>query len=469
MRIAVGNFWRWDGKVDRGAYALVGIVAFAIKAGVDRLVVSNFRPGVDPASVGFLFNYWAPLGVDATLTHLSTSNGKFLALMVVVAAPFMWLGVTMTVQRLRDAGKPIWLACLFLVPMLNLLLFAVLVALPSREIAADREGSPWPGPRALGRVMPRAQGTSAVMAIVFAAAIGLSCMLGWEAYRGSYGWSLFLALPFCLGLFSVLVFSFHQWRSLNDCVFVAVVPVVILGIGLVAIAVEGAICIVMAAPVGLGMAAFGGSLGYVIQKRHWETAGSPTMLSVVVLLVPVLFGVERAQHARPELYEVRSAVDIHAPPAVVWSHVVNFAEIPPPTEALFRAGIAYPIRAQISGTGPGAVRRCVFSTGPFVEPIEVWDEPRLLKFGVTENPAPLHELTPYGHIEPRHLHGYFVSEQGQFLLTELPGGRTRLEGTTWYRDAIWPAGYWRLWSDYIIHRIHMRVLEHIRREVETVR
>src|SRR2546430_5741809 len=38
--------------------------------------------------------------------------------------------------------------------------------------------------------------------------------------------------------------------------------------------------------------------------------------------------------------------------------------------------------------------RSVFSTGPFVEPIEVWDEPRLLKFGVTANPAPLDELTP---------------------------------------------------------------------------
>jgi len=63
------------------------------------------------------------------------------------------------------------------------------------------------------------------------------------------------------------------------------------------------------------------------------------------------------------------------------------------------------------------VRQCIFSTGPFAEPIEVWDEPRLLKFGVTANPAPLNELSPYGNIQPAHLHGYFVSKQGQFLLT----------------------------------------------------
>jgi len=142
-------------------------------------------------------------------------------------------------------------------------------------------------------------------------------------------------------------------------------------------------------------------------------------------------------------------------------------EIPPPKELLFRAGIAYPIRAEISGHGVGAVRRCIFSTGPFVEPIEVWDEPHLLKFGVTANPPSLNELTPYGHIDAPHLHGYFVSEQGQFLLTALPGGRTRIQGTTWYHNAMWPASYWHLWSDYIIHRIHSRVLEHIRTEAET--
>jgi len=191
------------------------------------------------------------------------------------------------------------------------------------------------------------------------------------------------------------------------------------------------------------------------------------MFSILILLVPASFGAERAANLRPPVYEVRTAIEVNAPPEKVWNQVIAFAEIPPPKELLFRAGIAYPIRAEITGRGVGAVRHCIFSTGPFVEPIEVWDEPRLLRFGVTANPAPLNELTPYGHIDAPHLHGYFVSEKGQFALTELPGGRTRLEGTTWYHDAMWPAAYWRLWSNYIIHRIHSRVLKHIRMQAET--
>lgn len=191
------------------------------------------------------------------------------------------------------------------------------------------------------------------------------------------------------------------------------------------------------------------------------------MFSILILLVPASFGVERAAALRPAVYEVHTAIEVNAHPKKVWNEVVAFdAEIPPPKELLFRSGVAYPIRAEIAGHGVGAVRHCIFSTGRFVEPIEVWEEPHLLKFGVTASPAPLNKLTPYGHVDPPHLHGYFASEEGQFLLTALPEGRTRLEGTTWYHNAMWPATYWHLWSDYIIHKIHSRVLEHIRAEAE---
>jgi hypothetical protein len=37
--------------------------------------------------------------------------------------------------------------------------------------------------------------------------------------------------------------------------------------------------------------------------------------------------------------------------------------------------LAYPTEAHPDGSGPGSVRYCQFSTGSFVEPITVWDEP----------------------------------------------------------------------------------------------
>ncbi|HVJ82852.1 MAG TPA: hypothetical protein VNC50_17420, partial [Planctomycetia bacterium] len=162
----------------------------------------------------------------------------------------------------------------------------------------------------------------------------------------------------------------------------------------------------------------------------------------------------------PRLRSQVTVVEIAAPPEKVWPHVVAVAELPPPTEWIFRIGIAYPIRAVIEGKGPGAIRRCVFSTGEFIEPIEVWDEPNVLGFSVASNPPPLEEWSPYAHLEPPHLHGYLVSERGEFRLEAIPGG-TRLTGTTWYRNRMWPSDYWGLLSDRIIGAIHHRVLRHV--------
>lgn len=191
------------------------------------------------------------------------------------------------------------------------------------------------------------------------------------------------------------------------------------------------------------------------------------MYCLPVMALPLMLGVESLREGPPPLLRVASVVEINAPVEKVWKNVVEFSELPPPREFIFRLGIAYPIRAEIVGRGPGAVRKCVFSTGPFVEPIQVWDEPRLLQFTVTSNPQPMQEWTPYPEIHPRHLNGFLLSERGQFLLKPLPGNRTLLEGTTWYKHSMWPAAYWQVWSDQIIHAIHGRVLNHIKSQSET--
>jgi uncharacterized membrane protein YhaH (DUF805 family) len=453
--------WRWQGTIDGKTYAIAGCTAFLLKFLLDKFVAFAVfgRPW-------FLWSYWQPLGPDVRVNAIHPDTQVFAGTLLILALPFIWLGVTLTVQRLRDAGKPLWLVVFFFVPVINLLFFLLLCIMGSHSAPAQREAAPWPETRMLDRWIPRSTLGAAAASIGITIAIGsMFTVLGTAVLR-SYGWGLFVALPFCLGLFSVLVYGYHEPRSYSSCMAVSLVPIALLGAVLLLVMIEGLICILMAAPFALALSAFGGMLGYTIQAGYWLHKGTPAMLSIVFLFTPAFQSAEHWAKLQPETYEVRTAIEVNAPPEKVWNQVVAFAEIPPPKELLFRAGIAYPIRAEISGHGVGAVRHCVFSTGPFAEPIEVWDEPRLLKFGVTANPAPLNELSPYGNIQPPHLHGYFVSKQGQFLLTALPGGRTRLEGTTWYQHTMWPARYWHLWSDYIIHRIHLRVLQYIREVTE---
>jgi len=348
-----------------------------------------------------------------------------------------------------------------------LLFFIILSLLPSRQdVGQGRPLQAERPPTILDRLIPDHPVGSAAVAILVAGILGLGATALGTTVFTRYGWGLFVALPFCLGLGSVLVYGYHQPRSFRACVAVSLTSLVLLGIVLLLVAIEGIVCLVMALPLAAPLAMMGGSLGYVIQRRSWTPGAAPSMMMVLVLFVPGLMGVERVSQLDPPLFAVQTTIDIKAPPERVWQRVVSFAEIPEPREWLFRLGIAYPTKAEIRGRGAGAIRHCQFSTGTFVEPIEVWEEPRLLKFSVTSNPPPMKEWTPYSEIHPPHLIGFLVSQEGQFLLRPLPHGGTRLEGTTWYQHHMWPAIYWNFWSDAIIHRIHRRVLKHIQRLAE---
>ena len=76
------------------------------------------------------------------------------------------------------------------------------------------------------------------------------------------------------------------------------------------------------------------------------------------------------------------------------------------------------------------------------------------------------EWSPYAHVHPPHLDGYFRSTCGEFLLAELPNGRTRLEGSTWYELDLAPFAYWSFIADQVVHQIHLRVLRHVKAEAE---
>ena len=225
---------------------------------------------------------------------------------------------------------------------------------------------------------------------------------------------------------------------------------------LLVMGLEGFGCILMSLPLAVPLGALGGWL------VHHAESPKPTARGVTILLLLPAATLTWDAKVPPRVYEVRTEMAVAATPEQVWKHVVAFSELSEPKEWFFRAGLAYPKRAHVDGSAPGAIRYCEFSTGPFVEPIEVWDEPRLLQFRVTENPAPMREWSPYGEVRPKHLHRYLVAKRGQFRLARLADGNTLLEGTTWYQHGLWPAEYWRGWSDAIIHRIHLRVLNHIR-------
>ncbi len=295
------------------------------------------------------------------------------------------------------------------------------------------------------------------VAILFTATIaGLLCL--WGIYGiGDYGIYLFIFIPFFMGACPAILYGLKKDISKTTAWLLAMTTLSIFTIGLIVFAIEGLICIIMAAPLALLLAWLGSVVGHGLVKAAPTKA--PITLLLIIAGIPTLAFFEK--DSQPTVTAVVTSIEIAAPAATVWKNVVAFPQLKAPTEFIFKTGIAYPINAKITGTGVGAFRHCNFTTGSFVEPITVWDEPHLLKFDVLEQPAPMKEIS-FWDVQAPHLHDYFVSKQGQFKLTTLPNGNTLLEGTTWYYHNIKPAAYWQIWSNHIVHKIHDRVLNHIK-------
>jgi hypothetical protein len=464
-----------DTRIGPARFFAIGVSLFVLKFLVDRLVAVLLfgRPWS-------IFNYLIPIESVALLS-MSRPDRVFFGTMLALALPFAAVGILITRRRLRDAALSAFLLPLFFVPAANLLFFAALSIIPSAGRGAPRvSAAPEPGPsdepvpvleygrddlgpsqRFWTRIFPSKPGPSAVVAALMPVPISLlAAYLGVRVFRG-YGMGLFIAMPFALGLVSAILHGYRQPRTPSQCAGVAVLSLLASGGAMITFAIEGLGCLIMLAPLAIPVAMMGGYLGYSIQARPTGPYDVARTLWTIVLMLPLLMGAEWLGRPTPAVFRVVTAIEVNAPAAVVWRYVVSFGDIPQPGDWIFRLGVAYPIRARIDSTGVGAIRHCEFSTGAFVEPITIWDEPRLLRFAVTHNPPPMREFSPFD-IHPPHLDNFLVAHAGEFKLIDLGNGRTRIEGSTWYEHRMWPQTYWRWWSDYIIHQIHGRVLDHVK-------
>lgn len=452
MRRLLRLWFSFDEPVPRGVYLRHGFALSLLKYAVDATVVwlaaHRFHTPLAYLGPSLLLREGNP--VLATWVHVA------LALWTL---PFLWIGASMSVRRAADAGVSAWLGLLFFVPIVNYAMMLALCIAPARARPASERV---PESEALA-VDDRLR--SAFHGVAASLLVGLPLVAFCTLALKGYGLALFFGTPFLMGAVTGYLYNRDYWRPYGETAGAAALGQVLVGGALLLFALDGLVCVLMALPFTLGIAALGAAIGREI-AFHTPDRSLPPALALLAL--PGLAVVERAVPHPPPVHGLVSATLVDAPPEVVWRHVVEFEELPPPTELLFRIGVAYPQRARIDGQGVGAIRRCEFSTGAFIEPITRWDEPRVLSFTVEAQPDPLREWSPYRSVWAPHFDG-FRAVRGEFRLFPLAGGRTRLEGSTWYTLGIEPRFYWRAWADAFVETIHRRVLEQIRREAEAER
>ena len=161
------------------------------------------------------YRYLIP-GMDG-LDEALEGRRDLLMTLAVTALPFVYLGVLFTVKRLRSIGAPLFLVGLFFIPFINLLFFVVLSVLPPRQTENEVDHPPhW-----LERTLPRDRWASFFLSVWAAVLVGLPILAIGINYLQSYGWGVFVGIPFMLGLIATLLHAVHQRRTFWECISVA--------------------------------------------------------------------------------------------------------------------------------------------------------------------------------------------------------------------------------------------------------
>ena len=209
MNIDFRQIYVWRGETGRRHYLFWGCALFGIKSVLDRFLPNLLGQAETPINPPFSLVYGALPNFDEI-----TRPGYFLILLY-IALPFIYMGVCLTVKRLRSAGLHPGLAALFFVPYVNLMFFVVLCCLePKRgERSQPRAGG---SPSRLLHLIPRRKLAGALFGWLISVLVCLIISLFTIYWLGQYGWPLFVGVPFFGGLLACVLFGFHEPRSFRN-------------------------------------------------------------------------------------------------------------------------------------------------------------------------------------------------------------------------------------------------------------
>ena len=233
------------------------------------------------------------------------------------------------------------------------------------------------------------------------------------------------------------------------------------------LALEGLICIVMAAPIFLFLASLGGLVVGLLQRES-DSARSGITVTALALLPFLASPLEQRTATPVERRRVETTVRIHASPEVVWRNVVRVPVIGHdelPSSAFDMLGIPLPVEATLDHDGNGALRTARFESGlVFKETVTEWKAGRTLGFDIAVDRDTLSPRLLDRHVA---VGGeYFDVLHGQFAL-EPAGDGVVLRLVSVHRLSTRLNAYAGLWTDAVMADLQRRICDVIRRRAET--
>ena len=255
-----------------------------------------------------------------------------------------------------------------------------------------------------------------------------------------WGWRESLGIPFLViltGLLGTLVFG---WEAL--------------------------FCILLASLVILLMAMIGGAVTYAIVRRNRSQGRA--LVSILVLLPYAMSPLENRAAMPNQTVTADTRIEIKAPPATVWNHIIRVSSISPSEigwNPVYSIGFPHPVEATLSHEGVGGVRHATFERHVlFIETVTDWKEREKISFTIHA----AGDFVPPATYDRNLTRGgqFFEVLSGTYWIEPLSADRVILHLYSQHRVSTRFNWYTALWTDWIMDQIQGSILHVIKRRCE---
>jgi len=261
----------------------------------------------------------------------------------------------------------------------------------------------------------------------------------------SYGSTFFVIFPFALG------FSIGTLES-EDRFYAS------FGLGLLAFfgfllagALEGLVCVLMALPIFFIM----GVIGYLVQDKLFKGRAKKAnrlMVSISPLIVLlVLNPIEQMILPEPEVITIENSIMLNYPADLVFDEVKQMEKLDAEKPIGLLLGLPSPYKCVLDADTIGAKRNCLFSNGKIVAEITKYEKGKVLEMDVVD-----YTLTG---------RDWFEFVDATYTFKEV-AGQTKITRTSSYKSILNPRFYWQPLESWGIDQEHVFVLNSLKKNLK---
>ena len=283
--------------------------------------------------------------------------------------------------------------------------------------------------------------------------VGTLTYAGCMQVGGKMGWSLFIAVPICLGAILGYACRVQTWAfAVLGILAIASVVFALISMELAGIFCGFTLGILFLVPTFLGVLC-GVILRMFLIAGNWDHAWYFRWYVWLIAALPLIGQqLEDRFPRRTEIAVIKTGLTIEATPQEAWNAIMFYEDVEHSPPWLLHLALPQPIRSEGNKQKEGEVVTCFYNCGEIKKRISKVDAPRQLAFDVID-------------IQMRS-ENYAKLQDGRFEIEPVGEKQSRITLTTRFERKLHPSFFWEPIEHKVIHTLHGHVLEGMRRKAE---